>query len=105
MTTVVLLIHLFLALALVITVLLQRSEGGALGIGGSPMGGFMTARGSANLLTRATAVLAALFMLTSIGLAIMADRRAESRSIVDAPAAPTQQKPAEPGPPTVPLAR
>lgn len=69
MTQVVLVIHLLIALALVAIVLLQRSEGGALGIGG---GGFMTGRGAANLLTRATGVLAALFFATSIILTIMA---------------------------------
>ena len=60
METLVLTIHILIALALVITVLLQRSEGGGLGIGGSGGGGggFMTARGTANLLTRMTAILA-----------------------------------------------
>ena len=64
MIQVLLIIHLFLALGLVIVVLLQRSEGGALGMGGGgggTMGGLMTTRGSANLLTRATAVIAACF--------------------------------------------
>src|SRR3989344_2901815 len=59
MTTVLLVIHLLLAITLVCIVLIQRSEGGALGMGGGGMGGFMTSRSTANLLTRTTAVLAA----------------------------------------------
>mgnify|MGYP001491236719 CR=1 FL=1 len=59
MATIILIIHLMLAVALVATVLLQRSEGGALGIGGGG-DGFMTGRGAGNALTRATAILAAL---------------------------------------------
>lgn len=69
MTKVLLAIHLLVALALVAVVLLQRSEGGALGIGG---GGFMSGRGAANLLTRLTAILAAVFFATSIILTILA---------------------------------
>jgi preprotein translocase subunit SecG len=68
MTTVLLLIHLLIAVALIGVVLLQRSEGGGLGIGGGGSSGFMTGRGTANLLTRATAGLAAAFFVTSIGL-------------------------------------
>ena len=58
MTTILLIIHLLIALALVGVILLQRSEGGALGIGGGGFGGLMTGRSSANLLTRTTAFLA-----------------------------------------------
>ena len=68
MTSVILLIHLILAIALVAVVLLQRSEGGALGIGGGTMGGLMTSRGSANLLTRVTGIIAACFICSSIAL-------------------------------------
>ena len=80
METVILLIHLMIAVALVATVLLQRSEGGALGIGGG--GGLVSGRGAANLLTRTTAILAAAFFLTSIGLSLLAgfERR---QSILD----------------------
>jgi preprotein translocase subunit SecG len=70
MQQVVIVIHLMLVVALIGTVLLQRSEGGGLGIGSS--GGFMTNRGSANVLTRATAVLAGLFFVTSLILSILA---------------------------------
>jgi preprotein translocase subunit SecG len=72
MMTFVLVVHSLIAVALVATILLQRSEGGALGIGGGP-GGLMTARGAGNLLTRATAVLAATFLGTSILLAVLAN--------------------------------
>ena len=70
MQTVVVVVHLFIVLALIGVVLLQKSEGGALGIGGG--GGFMTSRGSANVLTRATAILAGVFFLTSLVLSILA---------------------------------
>jgi preprotein translocase subunit SecG len=70
MQQVVIVIHLMLVLALIGVVLLQRSEGGGLGIGGG--GGFMTSRGTANVLTRATAILAALFFVTSLILSILA---------------------------------
>ncbi|MEI5680385.1 MULTISPECIES: preprotein translocase subunit SecG [unclassified Mesorhizobium] len=70
METVIIVIHLMVVLALVGVVLLQRSEGGGLGIGGGS--GFMTARGAANALTRATAILAAAFFATSLILSIIA---------------------------------
>ena len=74
METLILTIHILIALALIGAVLLQRSEGGGLGIGGGggAGGGFMTARGTANLMTRVTAILAACFFATSLILAIMA---------------------------------
>ncbi|MER9068731.1 preprotein translocase subunit SecG [Mesorhizobium sp. M0074] len=70
METVLIVVHLMVVLALVGVVLLQRSEGGGLGIGGGS--GFMTARGAANALTRATAILAAAFFVTSLTLSIVA---------------------------------
>ncbi len=73
MQTVLIVIHLMVVIALVGVVLLQRSEGGALGIGGGGGGGnFMSARGAANALTRTTAILATAFFVTSIGLGILA---------------------------------
>ena len=72
MVTVILTVHTLIVLALIGVVLLQRSEGGALGMGGGGGGGFMTGRGAANALTRTTSVLAALFFATSLGLAIFA---------------------------------
>jgi preprotein translocase subunit SecG len=107
MTTVFLIIHLIIAVALVGVILLQRSEGGALGIGGGGMGGMMTGRASANLLTRVTAFLAAGFIATSLILAILATHQSAPRSILDspAPAAPATEPapppaPAEPSAPT-----
>lgn len=85
MQEVLLIIHLLLAIAIVVVVLLQRSEGGALGIGGGGGGGggFMTGRSAANLLTRATAILATCFMITSLGLTILATNRSGPTSILD----------------------
>ena len=105
MTTVILVIHLLLAISMVGAVLLQRSEGGGLGMGGGGgggggMGGFMTGRETANLLTRVTAVLAALFFTTSMTLSIMAGGDRQTRSILDQPVA---EEPAVPQVPSVPV--
>jgi preprotein translocase subunit SecG len=80
MQTVLLVIHLIVALALIGAVLLQRSEGGALGIGSGGGGGgnLFSARGVGNALTRTTAILALCFFLTSIGLTLLAVRGAGS---------------------------
>ena len=86
MQTLVLTTHILIALALIGAVLLQRSEGGGLGIGGGgggAGGGFMTARGTANMMTRVTAILAACFFGTSLILAIMAGGQQDSSSIID----------------------
>ncbi len=106
MSNVLLVIHLMLAIAMIGAVLLQRSEGGGLGIGGGGgggggMGGFLSGRGTANLLTRATAILAGCFMLTSITLTILASGSSERRSIVDElpVSAPAQEEPAIPSVP------
>jgi preprotein translocase subunit SecG len=89
LTTVLLIIHLFVTLALIGVVLIQRSEGGGLGIGTAQgMGSFMSGRGTANLLTRATAILATIFMLLSLTLALMnRGTTGLSRSILDTPPA------------------
>jgi preprotein translocase subunit SecG len=81
MQTVVVVIHLMVVVALVGVVLLQRSEGGGLGIGGGS--GFMTARGAANALTRTTAILAALFFATSLVLSILARYGEKPTDILD----------------------
>lgn len=94
MENVIIVIHLMVVVALVIVVLLQRSEGGALGIGGG--GGFMTGRGQANVLTRATAVLATIFFLTSITLTIIANVGRSQKSIFEGtPTRPAQTAPGE----------
>ena len=91
MQQVVIVVHLMLVLALIGVVLLQKSEGGGLGIGST--GGFMTSRGTANVLTRATAILAGLFFATSLILSILAGMNCKPTSIIgggqSAPAAPT----------------
>src|SRR3974390_2713663 len=94
MQQVVIVIHLMLVLALIGVVLLQRSEGGGLGIGST--GGFMTSRGTANVLTRATAVLAGLFFVTSLLLSILAGLNRKPTSIIPGAAG---------GPPPAPTAR
>lgn len=100
METLVLTIHILIAVALVAVILLQRSEGGGLGIGGSSSGGgFMTARGTANLMTRATTFLAIGFFATTVVLAILAGYSNEPASIVDEV---LQQAPAQPSGPSVP---
>ena len=81
MQTVLVVIHLMIVLALVGVVLLQRSEGGGLGIGGGS--GFMTARGSANTLTRATAILAVGFFATSMALSLLARYQEQPINILD----------------------
>src|ERR1700680_3682941 len=98
MQTVIIVVHLLIVLALIGVVLLQKSEGGALGMGGG--GGFMSSRGSANVLTRATANLAGSFFLTSFGLAIRAMGSGHQGSIFKpsatvplAPAVPQQPQP------------
>ena len=105
MTAVLIVIHLILAIAMVFIVLIQQSEGGIGGLGGGGgMGGFMTGRATANLLTRLTAVLAALFMVTSLTLAILANDTQERGSILDRnqPAPANQQQgPSVPGMPTL----
>jgi preprotein translocase subunit SecG len=102
MENILLVIHLLIALALVGVVLMQRSEGGALGMGGGGGGGgaggpgMFSARGAANALTRTTAILAAAFMASSLGLAILAGTHTETDSIFNssAPASLEQSLPA-----------
>jgi preprotein translocase subunit SecG len=112
-------IHVLIALALIGVVMLQKSEGGALGMGGGGgMSGFMTGRSTANLLTRTTAILAVAFFATSILLVKLSGPSAAPRSIVDqgpapnsplippvgAPATPASPAPAQPAPPPGPSA-
>ncbi|ALK09387.1 preprotein translocase subunit SecG [Blastochloris viridis] len=118
MQTVLIVIHLMVVLALVGTVLLQKSEGGGLGMGGG--GGFMSSRGTANVLTRTTAVLAAIFFATSLALSVLAGYSREPKSIFDNAApvgtqvpAPAEgqgvldqiKPPVQPGPPQPPQSR
>ena len=98
MIKVILVIHLIIAAAMIAIVLMQKSEGGALGIGGGGgSGGFLTGRGTANLLTRVTAGLACLFFVTSLTLTILASGDRSGSRFNNAPAANGQ--PATPGAP------
>jgi preprotein translocase subunit SecG len=98
MITFLLVLHLLITLALIGVVLLQRSEGGGLGIGTSQgMGAFMSGRGTANLLTRTTAILGTAFFVVALLLAILSRGASQPGSILDAPATPT------PAVPTVPV--
>ncbi|MEM7070862.1 MAG: preprotein translocase subunit SecG [Pseudomonadota bacterium] len=106
MQTIILTLHVLIALALVVVVLLQRSEGGALGIGGSNnMGGLFTARSTANILTRVTAILATAFITTSLLLAIISGRTASDQSIFDQPTISTPVESPLPDLPTTPLSQ
>lgn len=122
MITVILVIHLLIAIAMVALILLQRSEGGALGIGGggggggAGGGGLMSGRAAGNLLTRSTGILAACFFVTSMTLAILADGGQRTGSVLDevdpaaatgaaeSPAAPTADGAQDPAAPSVPQA-
>lgn len=98
METVLIVIHLMIVIALVAVVMLQRSEGGALGMGGGGGGGFMSGRGQANALTRATAILGAAFFFTSITLTVLANMNRAPRSVFDQ-VQPNQQQQTVPGQP------
>ncbi len=105
MDQVILVIHMLLAIALICVVLLQKSEGGGLGIGGGGgMSGLMSGRGTANLLTRTTAILAFCFMVTSLALAWLATGAAGPRSILETAPAPAMQQEAPPAEPVAPPA-
>jgi preprotein translocase subunit SecG len=95
MQTVVIVIHLMIVATLIATVLLQKSEGGGLGVGGGA--GFMSSRGTANLLTRTTAVLAVGFFMTSLFLSWLASYDRKPTSIIDSTPA-SQSAPAGPTP-------
>ncbi len=92
MSTVLLVIHLMIAAAMVFIVLIQKSEGGALGIGGG--GGMFAGRGKANLMTRATAALGAAFFTTSLLLTIFSQGGSAPTSVLDRPAATAPAAPA-----------
>jgi preprotein translocase subunit SecG len=106
MITVLLVLQAFVTLALIGIVLIQRSEGGGLGLGSSQgMGNFMTGRGTANLLTRTTAILATAFMALSLILALLYKNGGTSsgESILNGPV-PATSAPASTKAPTAPLA-
>jgi preprotein translocase subunit SecG len=102
MLTVIIVIHLMLVLAMIGVVLLQKSEGGGL-VGGSS-GGFLTSRGTANVLSRTTALLAIGFFLTSLALSWLAGFQRHPAAIITGGSTPTsQQAPGgAPSPPSIP---
>lgn len=116
MSTVLIIIQLLIAIGLVVVILMQKSEGGALGIGGGSGGGLFSPRGAGDVLTRATAILAVAFFVTSMALTLLALHGRPQTSILDtAPAkpvtvpvtkapgqAPGQTKPLLPAVPGVP---
>ena len=114
LTTFVLIVHTLLAAALVAVILLQRSEGGGLGIGSGAGGGLVSARGAADLLTRSTALLAAAFIGTSLLLAVLYGQEGKTRrvdasavrapDVATAPAIPTAPAPGAATLPGVPFA-
>jgi len=108
MHTVLLVVHLLVTIALIAVILMQKSEGGALGIGGSGGGGgggFMTGRAQADLLTRTTGILAALFMVLSLTIAWYNQPEAKQGSILDSAPAISETAPAtDPKTPAVPTA-
>ena len=92
MQTVIVVIHLMVVAAMIGVVLLQKSEGGGLGIGST--GGFLSSRGTSNVLTRTTAILAGVFFATSLMLSILAGWDRKPRSIIQG--TPAQQTPGAP---------
>lgn len=104
METLLIVIQLVVSVALVIVVMLQKSEGGALGMGGggSGLGGLFSPRGAADTLTRTTAILAVLFFLSSLGLTLVAlHQKPASSSLLDS--GPNTAAPAAPGPKQAPI--
>ena len=97
MHTVIIVVHLMLVLAMIGVIMLQKSEGGGLGIGST--GGFMTSRGTANVLTRATAILAAGFFLTSLALSIIASHGRAPTTVIPASQSGAPSAPAPGAPP------
>lgn len=98
MQTVIIVIHLMIVAVLIGSVLLQKSEGGGLGVGGG--GGFMSSRGTANLLTRTTAILAVGFFVTSLLLSWLATLNRTPTSIINSTTAPITAPGAPVAPPT-----
>jgi preprotein translocase subunit SecG len=98
MLTFIIVIHLMIVLALCGLVLLQKSEGGGLGVGSSGGGGFMSSRGSTNVLTRSTAILAACFFGTSLLLSVIAGWNRNPTSIVRTPGPAPISTPGAPAP-------
>ncbi len=104
MQAILIAVELLVAVGLIVTVLLQRSEGGALGMGGggSGLGGLFSPRGAADTLTRTTTILAGLFFLTCLALNLLALHGRDEKSFLEAPASTAPAKPVLPAAPTAP---
>jgi preprotein translocase subunit SecG len=94
MQQVLIVIHLFVVAAMIGVILLQKSEGGGLGIGST--GGFLSSRGTSNVLTRTTAIMAVTFFVTSLVLSILAGMDRKPQSAIQGAGAPGQQTPGAP---------
>ena len=105
MQAILIAVELLVAVGLIISVLLQRSEGGALGMGGggSGLGGLFSPRGAADTLTRTTTILAALFFLTCLGLNLLALHGRDEKSFLES-GTPATSAPAKPLAPAAPAA-
>ena len=101
MFTFLLIVQTLVAASLVLVILMQRSEGGGLGVGGSSSG-FMTARGAADFLTRATSILGGAFIVLSILLAAIAGSSRQPNTIDTSLARPAESRPATAPAPTQP---
>jgi len=101
MQSVLIVIQLFVSIALVVSVLLQRSEGGALGMGGggAGLGGLFSPRGAADTLTRTTAILAVLFFASSLGLTLLSLHGRPQSVLATSPESPVQSLPLQKGRP------
>ena len=104
MQAILIAVELIVAVGLIVTVLLQRSEGGALGMGGggSGLGGLFSPRGASDTLTRTTSILAALFFLTCLGLNLLALHGRDEKSFLESGPTPAPTAPLVPGKPVTP---
>jgi preprotein translocase subunit SecG len=106
MESIVLVLHVFAALGIIGLVLIQHGKGADVGaaFGGGVSGSLFGSSGSANFLSRATATLAAVFFLTSMGLTYFSSRKSEHRGVMATPSSPVQQVPGQIQPPVAPAA-
>jgi len=105
MQTLLILVELFVSIGLIVVIMLQRSEGGALGMGGGGgggLGGLFSPRGAADTLTRTTGILAILFFLTCLGLTLLSLRGRDERSFLDTPSTPASSTTKAPTPAKAP---
>ncbi|MDP3532720.1 MAG: preprotein translocase subunit SecG [Alphaproteobacteria bacterium] len=104
MITFLLVVHIIIAIGLVFFILMQHSEGGASGFVSGQMGNVMSIRGTANFMTKTTAILATLFFLSSIGLAMYSKSASKPKSIADSFKTHAPEAKKEDAKPQVPVA-